>query len=337
MKRSSIGGQGVLEGVMMRSETCTGIAVRRENGELAIKEKKNKSLSEKNFFYRVPVIRGVLSFVEMLYEGVKTITDAVKLYDESMAEEQMKPNKAETFIAKKTGKDAMDVTMFFAVLLALVLAVVLFFIVPNILTGFIEPFLPNDIIKNLCDGVIRLLIFFGYMIAITFMPDIKRLFAYHGAEHKVINCYEHDKEMTVKNAQSFTTRHPRCGTSYLLLVMIISILVFSLFGWNENPFARIGIRLALLPVVAGVSYEVLKLVAKYENGLTRILRAPGLALQGLSTREPDDSMVEAALLAFYIAEDTHSQEDIEALRQSYSRAKKEDGNASCDLANDNAD
>lgn len=321
MKKSSIGGQAVLEGVMMRSDTCTGIAVRKENGELAILKKKNKPLSEKHPAYRVPIIRGVLNFVEMLYSGVKTITDSAKLYDENMADE-MKPNKAEEFIAKKTGKNPMDVTMFFAVLLALVLAVVLFFIVPNVITGFLEPYLTNDFLKNLTEGLVRLAIFFVYMASITLMPDIKRLFAYHGAEHKVINCYEHDKEMNAKEAQQFTTRHARCGTSYLLIVMFIAIVVFSFFGWSDNLFIRIGLRVLMLPVIAGVSYEVLKLLARFENGLTRVLRMPGMGLQKLSTKQPDDSMIEAALLAFYIAEDTHTDEEIEALRQKYSRASQ---------------
>ena len=305
---------------MMRSETCTGLAVRRESGELATDRKKNKTLSQKNAFFRIPIIRGVVSFVEMLFLGVKTITDAVRLYDDAAAEEELKPNKAEEYIAKKTGKDAMDVAMFFAVVIALVLAIVLFFIVPNILTGLISPYIDNAVLKNLVDGLIRLGIFLAYMIVITLMPDIKRLFGYHGAEHKVINCYEHDCEMTVENAQKFTTRHPRCGTSYLLIVMIISILVFSLLGWSDNPLVRIALRLAMLPVVAGVSYEMLKLLAKFENGFTRALRAPGMGLQALTTREPDDSMVEAALLAFYIAEDTHTDEEIEALKNRYSRA-----------------
>ncbi|MBQ3273990.1 MAG: DUF1385 domain-containing protein [Christensenellaceae bacterium] len=324
MKISSIGGQGVLEGVMMRSPTCTGIAVRRESGEMAVQKTKNKPATERNVFFRIPVIRGFLSFIEMLYLGVKTITDAVRLYDEELAEEELKPNKAEEFVAKKTGKDVMDVTMFFAVVIALVLAVVLFFVVPNVLTGFLEPYIANDFLKNLTEGLIRLAIFFIYMSCITLMPDIKRLFSYHGAEHKVINCYEHDMPMDVENAQKFTTRHPRCGTSYLLIVMIISILVFALFGWQDNPLARVGVRIALLPVVSGVAYEVLKLVAKYENGFTRALRKPGMALQAMTTREPDDTMVEAALLAFFIAEDEHTDEEIEAKRIAFSRMNPED-------------
>lgn len=324
MKRSTIGGQGVLEGVMMRSETCTGIAVRRETGELVTQKTDTKPLSEKSAAFRVPIIRGICNFVAMLYYGVKTITDAAKLYDPEMAEEEMKPNKAEEFIAKKTGKDSMSVAMFFAVIIAVVLAVALFIILPNFLTGLLDPVIDNGIVKNIVDGLIRLAIFFIYLAAITFMPDIKRLFAYHGAEHKVINCYEHEKEMTVENAQSFTTRHPRCGTSYLLIVMIISIFVFCLFGWQDNVFVRVGIRIALLPVVAGVAYEVLKLLAKYENKFTQILRAPGMGLQAMTTREPDDTMIEAALLAFYIAEGNHTDAEIQALADKYSRVKKEE-------------
>jgi len=322
MKKSSIGGQAVLEGVMMRSETCMGIAVRKENGEMAVLKKKLKPVSEKHPVYRVPIIRGAINFFVMLFDGVKTISDAAKLYDESMAED-MKPNKAVEFIAKKTGKNPMDVTMFFAVILAVGLALALFFVVPNVITGFIEPYIAGDFLKNLVEGLIRLGIFFVYMASITLMPDIKRLFAYHGAEHKVINCYEHDKDMVVKEAQQFTTRHPRCGTSYMLIVMLIAIVIFSFFGWSDNVFIRVGLRIAMLPVIAGVAYEVLKLLARFENGFTKVLRAPGMALQALSTKQPDDSMVEAAFLAFYIAEDTHTDEEVEALRLKYSRNKEQ--------------
>ncbi|MEI6101171.1 MAG: DUF1385 domain-containing protein [Eubacteriales bacterium] len=323
MKRTNIGGQGVLEGVMMQAETSIAIAVRRQSGEIALQKKKSELLSRKNKFLGLPVIRGVASFVQMLFVGVTTITDAAKLYDESAAAEDMKPNAAEEFIAKKTGKNSMDVAIFFAVVVAVLIAVGLFFVLPNFLTGLIINYVNQPTLMNIIDGAIRLVIFLVYLYIITLLPDIKRLFAYHGAEHKVINCFEHDCEMNVENAQKFTTRHPRCGTSYLLLVVVISIFIFTLLGWDPNPFARIGYRILLLPVVAGVSYEFLKLVAKYENGLTRILRAPGMALQALTTKEPDDSMVEVALVSFLSAEGVRSEEEIDAIRQSYSRVKTE--------------
>lgn len=325
MKKTNIGGQGVLEGVMMQSEETVAIAVRRQSGQIVLQKKKLGLLSRKNKFLGLPVIRGIAQFVQMLYNGVVTITDAAKMYDESLSEE-MKPNKAEEFIARKTGKSSMDVAIFFAVVLAVLLAAGLFFVLPNVLTGFIGGLIKQPTLMNVIDGVVRLMIFLVYLFVITLLPDIKRLFAYHGAEHKVINCFEHECEMNVANAQKFTTRHPRCGTSYLLLVMVVSVFLFSLLGWNENPFVRVGTRLLMLPLVAGVSYEFLKLVAKYENRLTRVLRAPGMALQAITTKEPDDSMVEVALVSFLAAEGERSQEEMDTIIAAYSHIKKEEKN-----------
>jgi len=210
------------------------------------------------------------------------------------------------------------------VVIAVLLAAGLFFVLPNVLTGLIANLINQPTMMNVIDGIVRLAIFLIYLYAITLIPDIKRLFAYHGAEHKVINCFEHECEMNVENAQKFTTRHPRCGTSYLLLVMVVSIFLFSLLGWNENPLVRVGSRLLMLPLVAGVSYEFLKLVAKFENGLTRALRAPGMALQSLTTKEPDDSMVEVALVSFLAAEGERSEEEINERIAAYSHIKEEE-------------
>lgn len=322
MKKCNVGGQGVLEGVMMQSESMIAIAVRKESGEIVLQKKDFVSLTRRNKFFGLPVIRGVVSFVQMMFSGVKTITDAAKMYDDSLGEE-MKPNAAEEFIAKKTGKNSMDVAIFFAVVIAVLMAVGLFFILPNVLVGFISSHISNPAMMNVIDGILRLVIFLVYLLVITLMPDVKRLFSYHGAEHKVINCFEHECDMNVENAQKFTTRHPRCGTSYLLLVVVISIFIFSFLGWNDNPLIRIGSRLLMLPIVAGVSYEFLKLVAKYENKLTRILRVPGMALQGLTTKEPDDTMVEVALVSFLAAQGELSDEELDSLRQKYSHIKAE--------------
>ena len=322
MKKTSIGGQGVLEGVMMQSETKSAIAVRRQSGEIVLQKKKFEPLSKRNKFFGLPVIRGIVSFVQLLFTGVTTITDAARMYDDSAAQE-MKPNAAEEFIAKKTGKNSLDVAIFFAVVIAVLMAVGLFFVLPNILTGFIAGYIGQPTLMNIIDGVVRLVIFLLYLYVITLLPDVKRLFAYHGAEHKVIHCFEHECEMNVENAQKFTTRHPRCGTSYLMLVMVISIFLFSFLGWNDNAFIRIGSRILMLPIVAGLSYEFLKLVAKYENTATRILRAPGLAMQALTTKEPDDSMIEVALVSFLAAEGSRSEEEVDEIRRAYSHIKPE--------------
>ncbi|BDF59610.1 membrane protein [Christensenellaceae bacterium] len=316
MKRTSIGGQGVLEGVMMRSPETTAIAVRRESGEIVTQKQRSQSLSARYKILNVPIIRGVVNFVEMMISGVKTITDAAKMYDPE--DDEMEPSKADEFIAEKTGKNPMDVAIFFAVVIALVIAVGLFFILPNLITGWITPYIDSSLGKNLVDGLIRVGMFLIYLVAISNMKDIKRLFGYHGAEHKVINCFEHDMPMDVEHARENTRLHPRCGTSFLLIVMIISILLFTLLGWSENWAIRIGLRLLMLPVVAGVSYEILKLVAKYDNKFTMALRKPGMALQYLTTREPDDGMIEVALVSFLAAEDKKTDEEIDELARKYS-------------------
>ena len=322
MKKSNIGGQGVLEGVMMRSPQWSGMAVRKQNGSIATWKKENSSATTKNKFLGLPIVRGVVSFVEMLVNGVKTITESAKMYDESAAEE-MEPSKFEKFLAKKTGKDAMDIMMGFAVVIAVVLAVVIFFIVPTAITNLFKGIVQAPILLNLIDGVIRLMIFMGYLLLVTCTKDIKRLFMYHGAEHKVINCFESEAEMTVENARKQSRLHPRCGTSYLLIVMVISILVFALLGWSDAWYLRFGLRIILLPFIAGLSYEVLKLAAKYENRFVRILRAPGMALQRLTTKEPDDSMLEISLIAFFIAENEKSPEEMESLIQQYTHLKQQ--------------
>ncbi|MGI6152366.1 MAG: DUF1385 domain-containing protein [Christensenellaceae bacterium] len=321
MKKTNIGGQAVLEGVMMRSEKAMAIAVRREDGNIVTDSKENNPLHKKYKILKFPIIRGVVNFVEMLVSGVKTITDAAKLYDPEIAEEE-EPSKFEKFVAKKTGKDPLDVAMVFAVVIALVLAVGMFYVLPNLLTGWITPHITDaPILKNLIDGGIRVAIFIVYLLIITRMGEIKRLFGYHGAEHKTINCYEHEDPLDVEHVKKHSRLHPRCGTSFMLIVMIISILLFSLLlGWNdEHPVTRILLRLALLPLVAGVSYEVLKLLARADNVLVRAIRKPGMALQRITTREPDDGMIEAAIIAFRLAEGEMSAEEIEELQKSFYR------------------
>ncbi|MDD5018274.1 MAG: DUF1385 domain-containing protein [Eubacteriales bacterium] len=317
MKKSNIGGQGVLEGVMMRAPEVCGLAVRKAKGEIVYEKENVKSATKKNKFYGLPVVRGVVSFVDMMGYGVKTLTKSAKLYDDTT--EDYKPSKFETFVAKKTGKDIMDVAMVFAVILAIGLAVGIFFILPSVLTNIVRPYIASSIVMNLIEGGIRLIIFFLYVTLITLLKDIKRVFMYHGAEHKTINCYEHEEDLTVENIQKHKTLHPRCGTSYLLLVMVISILLFSLLGWSPAWYARIGLRLLMLPVVAGVAYEFLKFAARGESLFFRVIRWPGMMLQKLTTAEPDDSMVEVAIVAFTAAMDEMSKEELDALAKSFYR------------------
>lgn len=338
MKRSKIGGQGVLEGVMMKAPSVCGIAVRKQSGEVVYEKENIASPTDKNKFYKLPIIRGIVTFVDLLGFGVKTMTKAAKMYDDTS--KQYEPSRFEKYVAKKTGKDMMDVAMAFAVVVAIALAVGIFFILPNVLANLFQSLLygkaplsgSQQFVINIIDGGIRLVIFLVYILSITFIKDIKRVFRYHGAEHKTINCYEHEEELTVGNVQKYRTLHPRCGTSYLLLVMVISILLFSLLGWSPSWYARIGLRLLMLPVVAGVAYEFLKFASLGESLFFRIIRWPGMMLQKLTTAEPDDTMVEVAILAFTAALGEADKEALDEMAKKFSHIKtaSEDIKAECE-------
>ena len=301
MKRCSVGGQAVMEGVMMRTPTGgVALAVRKNDGEILTEYSRKPSKAQKGTFLGLPVVRGVVAFVESLATGMQVMTRSAEMYGEELAEEE--PSKFETWFAQKTGKSAMDIAMVLAVLLAVVLAVGLFMFLPSLATQLI-PWKPDTptIWKSLAEGVTRLLIFLGYISAISLMKDIRRVYMYHGAEHKTIACYEHEAEVTPKNAMRYSRLHPRCGTNYLFLVMAISILFFALLPYSENFFLRFLTRILFFPLVAGISYEVLKLAAASDGWLARIVRAPGMGLQYLTTREPDEKMLEVAIAAFNVA------------------------------------
>lgn len=323
MKKCTVGGQGVIEGIMMRSPELSAIAVRKENGKIIYSKKRFTPLVKKNKFFGIPIVRGVVSFVDTLIMGVSTITQSAKMYDETLAENE-EPSKFEKFLAEKTNKNAFDIAAYLAVLLALVIGAGLFFILPTTLASLFKPFINSSFVMNLIDGAIRLLILVAYMFAISFMKDIKRVFKYHGAEHKTIHCYEHEEELNIENIQKYSTLHPRCGTSYLFLVMAVAILLFSLLGWSDNVLLRIGIRLLLVPIIAGAAFEVLKFAAKYENVLTKIIRAPGMCLQRLSTKKPDDDMVEVAIVAFLAAMDENSDDELDEICNKFARGKEKE-------------
>ena len=314
-----------MEGVMMRSETTAGLAVRKASGEIVFEREPVKSATKKNWFTRLLFVRGVVAFVDMLDYGMKTTTKSAKLYGE---EDEYEPNRFERFIANKTGKDVMDIAMGFAVVLAVALAVGIFFILPNVLANLLQGAIygkaeltgSQEFVMNLIDGGLRLLIFIAYILGVTLMKDIKRVFRYHGAEHKTINCFEHEEALSVENIQKYKTLHPRCGTSYLLLVMVLSILLFSIFGWGNEWYVRIGLRLLMLPVVAGVAYEFLKFAARSDSLFFRIIRWPGLMLQKLTTAQPDDSMVEVAIVAFSTALNEMTMDELQTLADGFKRS-----------------
>ncbi len=299
-KRPNIGGQAVMEGVVMRYGNNLAVTVRKEDGTFTIKrygtnKDGDKKDEAKPWYKRWLFFRGVVNFIAMMKMGIGCLNDSVKM----AGFEEEEPSKFEKWLMKKTGKNAMDVLTSISLVLGIGFAVGLFFILPSFITSFATKAIESPVAVNFIEGGVRLAIFLLYITLISQMKDIKRFFGYHGAEHKTINSFEAGEKLTVENVQKHTTFHPRCGTSFLVLVMIIAILVFSLTGWNgQSVLIRVAIRLVLLPVVAALSYETLMVLARFDNPLTRILVWPGKQLQKLTTNEPNDDMVRAAISSF---------------------------------------
>lgn len=301
VKVASIGGQAVMEGVMMRGTASMATAVRTCDGGITIEAKRIKAAKEKSFWHKVPVVRGVLNFGAAMYSGVGTLARSA----EALGEEA-EPTKLEIWLAKKTKIDLMSLVIGFAVILGMLFAVGLFVVLPELIAKLLFEVLnlwggDNVLIRNFCTGLVRIAIFVLYIVACSRMQEINRLFRYHGAEHKTINAYEHGDELTVENVRKHTTVHKRCGTTFMFLVMVISILVFSALYFlpgYDNTLYKILYKILFLPLVAGISYEVLKLLALSDNILFRAIRAPGMWLQKLTTKEPDDKMLEVAIAAF---------------------------------------
>jgi uncharacterized protein YqhQ len=304
--RTSIGGQALIEGVMMRGPKKQSIVVRTKDG-FVTKTEDIKLLKDKYPIVGFVFIRGVVNFIASMSIGIR----AMMFSADAMPEEEQEPEgKFDKWVNKKLGTErAEKVLITISLVLGVALSVGLFILLPTILAGFVSKFIDSKLLRNLIEGVIRIIIFLGYMWLATRLNDIKRVWAYHGAEHKTIFCYEKQLPLTVENVRVQSRKHPRCGTSFLFLVMIVSILVFSFTSWN-NVWVRIGLRLLLLPVVVAISYEIIKLVGRYDNVLTRIISAPGKSLQGLTTREPDDEMIETAIeaLRLVIPEDASEAE-----------------------------
>ena len=319
MAKTTIGGQGVLDGVMMRSKTTNALAVRKQSGEVVTK--KWPVEPQKNKFLRLPVIRGIVNFVSMMVLGVQVLNDAMKLAD--YAEEEFEPSKTEKYIAKKTGKSAEDVMMGVAVVVAIVMAIGLFFLLPTFITSLFQGSIKSVFVKNLIDGLIRIVIFLAYILVVGQVKDIKNVFRYHGAEHMTIACYEAELPLVAENVKKQSRLHPRCGTSYLLLVMIITTLVYSCFVWSDHVFIRFGIRMILLLPIVGISYEVLMLLGKSDNIIAKILRWPGMQLQRLTTAVPDEDMINIGILAFEMALGEKTDEQLEDMRISFSKDEPE--------------
>jgi len=300
-KRVDIGGQAVMEGVMMKSPDAIAIAVRRPDHTIVVRRNVYESPAKKHPWMGWPFVRGMVNFVTMLSMGMTTLqqsTDMLGILDEE-------PTKFEKWLSKKLGKGIDKIVMGTAIFLAVILSVGLFFVLPELFAKLLKSFWPDGTMNwlvNLLSGILRIVILIGYILFCAAVPDVRRTFEYHGAEHKTVYCNEHNLPLTPENAQPFTTLHPRCGTSFLLIVFVISIVLFTLVGYQGNVFIwRLLSRLALLPFVAGISYEVLKGLAHSETRIAKILRWPGLQMQRLTTRQPSDEMVECAIVAMNVA------------------------------------
>ena len=295
MKSSGIGGQAVMEGIMMRNGSEYSVAVRKENGEIEVKKETYKGVGSKCKLFRLPFIRGIFSFVDSLVLGMKSLNYSASLFMED-GEEEEEPGRFEKWLQKKFGDKAEKVIMDLTMVISIILAMGIFMVFPTWVSTLMKPLLGNGIWMALFEGVLRIAIFIAYVGLISLMPDIKRTYMYHGAEHKCINCIEHGMPLTVENVMKSSKEHKRCGTSFLLIVMVISILFFLVIR-PETLWLRLVSRILLIPVIAGVSFEFLRLAGNSDNPVVSLLSKPGLMLQGLTTKEPDEKMAEVAICA----------------------------------------
>lgn len=291
MAKQAVGGQAVIEGVMMQSKDKRAVAVRKSDGEIALKEDRIKSWVRDKNIDKIPFVRGSFVMIDTMIQGIKSLNFSSEFFMEEAEED-----KFDLFIKKIFKDKANDIIIIFSLVIAMLLSAGLFIFIPTLVGGAFSKVMPNDFMLNLIEGIIRIAILFAYIVLISRNKDIERVFQYHGAEHKSIYCYENDLELTVENARKFKRLHPRCGTNFLFIVMAVSIILFAFFGW-PNPILRIFMRIICVPIVAGLSYEVIRVLGKYDNGFTKIIAYPGMMLQYFTTKEPDDEQLEVALEA----------------------------------------
>ena len=295
-KKTSIGGSALMEGIMMRGPSKMGMAVRKSDGEIELKV--SDITINKSIFKKIPVIRGMVSFVESMVTSMKALMWSAEFVD--IEGDDAEESKFEKWLTRKFGDKLKDVVIYFSVVLAIIMSVGLFFLLPMLIgegvTALFKDSAASSTIRSVAESVSRIVIFVGYIILCTMQKDVKRVFMYHGAEHKTIACYEKGLPLTVENCRDQCRLHPRCGTSFLVFVLIISILVF-IFVSVESGWLRILIKLLCLPLIAGVSFEIIKWAGRSENPVVKFLSKPGLWLQRLTTKEPDDSMIEVAIAA----------------------------------------
>ena len=304
-----VGGQAVLEGVMMRGGDNIATSVRREDGNIVSKKSTFTSVRKKHKALNIPILRGVVNFVEMMKLSYSTLSDSAKMLGIDEVDEE---SKFDRWLKRKFGDKVMNFIMVIATVLGVVVALGLFTVLPMLITSWIKGAVGGDETKwgynflfSLISGLIRIVIFIGYMILVSMMKDIRRTFEYHGAEHKSIACYESGMELTPANAKKCKRFHPRCGTSFIFVILLLSILIFSLVPWKTDTFVdklvMMALRLALLPVVTGIGYEFLMLAGKHPNKCTLALSFPGLLMQRITTKEPDEEQLEVAIKSLKLA------------------------------------
>jgi uncharacterized protein YqhQ len=302
---TTIGGQALIEGILMRGPKDVAIAVRKADKEIVLKKNKLNTLGMRYKFFSLPFIRGIVGLVESMVFGIKALMYSAEFFDEGVEEE-----KKESFLDRTFKDKAESVEIVLTLLFSLVLTIVLFILLPSFLTNFFKKRIETPFLLNLVEGLIRIAIFLIYIIVVSKMEDVGRVFEYHGAEHKTIHCYENGDDLTVENVKKYPILHPRCGTSFLFMVMIVSILVLSFFGWPD-PFLRHLIRILMLPVIAGISYEINRLIGKSNSALAYYLSYPGLMMQKIATvKEPDGEQIEVAIAALNAVLTNNKEEDL---------------------------
>ena len=289
---SGIGGQAVLEGIMMKNKDQYAVAVRKPNGEIEVEVEHYHGIIHGSKLMEVPFIRGIFQFLDSLILGMRSLNFSAAFYEEEESRETATDRAFQKLFKDKAEKVFSGLVM----ALSLVLAIAIFMVLPYFITSFFEDYIRNASLLAIVEGLIRILIFVVYVASISLMKDIKRVYMYHGAEHKCINCIEKGRPLTVKNVMRSSRLHKRCGTSFMLFVVLVSIVVF-FFIRVENPVYRVLLRIALVPVIAGISYEIIRLAGRSDNILVKIISAPGMWLQRLTTKEPDESMAEVAIAA----------------------------------------
>ncbi|MDI9483131.1 MAG: DUF1385 domain-containing protein [Bacillota bacterium] len=295
LRQCNIGGEALIEGVMMRGNNKMATAVRKSNGEIVVQTYEHIPVSKKFFLFKLPIIRGAVNMLESMVIGMKALMNSAEEVDIEQEEE----SKVDKFLQKIFGDNMFRVMLYFSVAIALVFGIGIFMLLPNWIASwftFDKSTPAGSISANLIEGALRVIIFISYIFLVSRNKEIKRVFEYHGAEHSAIYAYENNEELTPENAKNHTTLHPRCGTTYLFVVIITSILLFSFIRW-QSPLINMAIRLALLPLVAGIAYEVFKLAAKTGFKPLRAISYPGLLLQKITTQPPDESQLEVALAA----------------------------------------